>query len=88
MTEQLEILVRLYRLIGEKCDALPPCDYREAVAALVEELTVTEGAVIREIGDVSSVRLAGIRATSTQGILAALHNWRVAVDRKLMGGAA
>lgn len=96
MTEQHENLARLCRLIAEKCDGLPPYDYREdaavrlhrdAVTALASELATAEGAAIRESGSAMSVRLAGIRATSTMGLLGALSNWRAAAQKRI-GGAA
>ncbi len=95
MTDQLDKLVRLYALIGEKLDSVPPYNYRddaavrrhrEAVDALARNLTETEGAIIRDGGGATSVRIAGIRATSTMGLLAALGNWRTACEKKIMGG--
>lgn len=96
MTEQYENLARLSRLIAEKRDGLPPCDYSdrdvwrrydEARTALAADLEATEGAVIRSSGDNTSIRLAGIRATSTQGLIGALGNWRAAAQKRI-GGAA
>lgn len=96
MTEH-ENLARLSRLIAEKCDRLPPCNYRdrdawrrydEALSALDADLEATEGAIIHSSGDITSIRLAGIRATSTHGLIGALGNWRAACQKKIAGGAA
>lgn len=96
MTEQLENIARLRKLIIERHVALPPCDYsndlkalhyRAAVDTLTRELE-TEGLVIRVHGDTTSVRFSGIRATSTGGVVQALHNWKAAAEKKMAGGAA
>ncbi len=97
MTDRLDQLVRLYALIGERLDSMPPYDYRneaavrryrEAADLLARNLMETEGAVIRDGSGTTSVRIAGIRATSTMGVLSALRNWRTACERKIMAGAA
>ena len=94
--EQRENLARLSGLIAQKRDSLPPFDYRdlaawrrydEALSALGADLEATEGAVIRSSCDYTSIRLAGIRATSTQGLIGALGNWRTAAAKRI-GGAA
>lgn len=97
MTEQLVNLARLRRVIKEKQDSLPPCDYhdraasrryQDALAALAADLAASEGAAIRSAGDNTSIRLAGIKATSTQGLIGALGNWRAAAEKRMIGGAA
>lgn len=88
----MQNLARLCHLIAEKRDAIPHYDYRndasrkihdDAVQALADELSKAEGAVIKKTPQGSSIRLSGIRATSTSGILGALANWRVAAQKKI-----
>lgn len=92
----MENLARLCRLIAEKRDAIPHYDYRndasakahkDAVQALVDELSATEGAVIKNSPQDSWIKLSGIRATSTSGVLGALANWRAAAQKKIAANA-
>lgn len=93
----MENLARLCHLIAEKRDAIPHYDHRndasrkihdDAVDALVDELSKTEGAVFKQSSEGAFIKLAGIRATSTSGILGALANWRVAAQKKIATGVA
>lgn len=56
---------------------------RSAEEALVEHFTRTEDARFSRSGDAESIRMAGIRSSSTQGVTAALRNWRTAAQLKL-----
>lgn len=57
--------------------------YREAVARLARHLEGTLGARITDHHNAARVRLYGIAASSTSGIVGALQNWIAAADRRL-----
>lgn len=93
----MENLARLCHLIAEKRDAIPHYDYRndasakahkDAVQALVDELSATEGAVIKNSPQGSMIKLSGIRSTSTSGVLGALSNWRAAAQKTIAADVA
>lgn len=54
--------------------------------ALIKHFTHEEGARFGERGDLSSIRMAGIKSSSTQGVTAAIRNWRVAARSRLADG--
>lgn len=56
---------------------------RSAEAALVEHFTRHEDAKFGETGDAHTVRMAGIKASSTMGIRVALRNWRTSAQMKI-----
>ncbi|MBX3580804.1 MAG: hypothetical protein KF810_02760 [Rhizobiaceae bacterium] len=55
-----------------------------AEAALVEHFTDQENAWFRESSSGHSVRMAGIKASSTISVASALRNWRTAAQLKLL----
>lgn len=58
-----------------------------AFARMADRLAAQEGARFADRGDTSSVSLAGIRASSTMGIGAALNHWLRAARTRLSGSA-
>jgi len=93
-----ENLERLVRVVEDKLAAADAVvgrysrdDYqgwvarrRSAEAALVEHFTAAEDARFSRSGDAESIRMAGIRSSSTQGVTAALRNWRTTAQLKLV----
>ena len=61
---------------------------RRATADAVETALVAAGATIKEDWRGATMKLAGIRATSTCGLDGALNNWLVAARRQLAKGEA
>jgi hypothetical protein len=59
------------------------CTTRRSADSALELAVVQIGAVIRDKGSETAVRLAGIRSTSTMGLASALGNWLTAARKKL-----
>ena len=87
-------LQRLCEFIGERKKALPAYSYDQravhnhAVIAIVEDLQTNEGAVWKSDWRGASIKLAGIRSTSTSSILSALSNWQAAAEKRIARGEA
>lgn len=85
-------LKRLCDFIAERKKALPPYSYEQraaherAVTAIVDELRANEGAVRRSDCRGASIKLAGIRSTSTSSMLCALSNWQAAAEKQIARG--
>lgn len=58
-------------------------DFERAITDLRARLGVECDADIRDIDNGVMVKLAGIRAHSTMGLIGALRNWQVAARRRL-----
>lgn len=56
---------------------------QEALRLIFADLAATEGARTGNDWRGVTIRMAGIRATSTGGISGALHNWIMAAQRKI-----
>ncbi|QBJ13218.1 hypothetical protein EYD00_07325 [Agrobacterium sp. 33MFTa1.1] len=87
-------LQRLCDFITERKSALPPYSYEQraaherAVIAIVDELQANEGAVWKSDWRGASIKLAGIRSTSTSSMLSALSNWQAAAEKRIARGGA
>ncbi|NTZ60360.1 hypothetical protein G6L24_08565 [Agrobacterium tumefaciens] len=87
-------LKRLCNFIAERKKALPTYSYEQraaherAVIAIANELQANEGAVWKSDWRGASIKLAGIRSTSTSSILSALSNWQAAAEKRIAGGEA
>lgn len=89
MIEQLE---RLIAVVDGKLNSLPPYEptadgWRERNKCLEQifaELVAEEGAkTSANSGDITAIRLAGIRSSSTCGVTGALTNWKRAAQAKI-----
>jgi len=60
---------------------------REAEALAVMQLSA-RGASIVEVSGATRVRLAGVAASSTAGLQAALRNWKAGAEKRLKGEGA
>lgn len=87
-------LKRLCNWIDYRKAALPPYSYEQraaherAVNEIVEALQANEGAVAKSDWRGASIKLAGIRSTSTSSMLSALSNWQAAAEKRIAGGEA
>ncbi|MQB09703.1 hypothetical protein DXT96_07520 [Agrobacterium sp. ICMP 6402] len=85
-------LKRLCDFITERKKALPPYSYEQraahhrAVTVIFDELQANEGAVWRSDWRGASIKLAGIRSTSTSSPLSALSNWQAAAEKRIAQG--
>lgn len=90
MSDQIEIAADFVRRAVDHAEArLAPhsgsglYDIRRAIMKQVaKSLTDTLGARIKDDWNGARVRIQGVQATSTSGLIGALRNWLAAVERK------
>ncbi|RXT29345.1 hypothetical protein B5P46_11730 [Rhizobium leguminosarum] len=98
MSASKNLLDRLIQIIEEKTDAVPPLKkewdsddhrrYHAAAERILEELVAEEAATVGTRFDGTSLKMAGIKTSSTSGAWGALANWKNAAQRRIDEGRA